>query len=116
MKNLADYIDKNGMVCTLPNPPQDGGDSCSHGCAILYSAIRCGDVNTEAMLGTYTSKLEVNNGEYCRNPDPSMWYSRVNTFSRDQLTPLLALLGLRQQYPALRRLFWAHLKHLHEIK
>lgn len=112
MKNLSDYIDKNGMVCTLPNPPQDGGDSCAHGCAILYAAIRNDDVPTEAMLGVYSSKLEVTSGRYCRNPDTTMWYSRVNTFSRDQLTPLLALLGIRQQYAATRRLFWQHMKHL----
>jgi len=110
MKNLADYIDDYQMVVTKFD--RDGGDSCAHGCAILYAAAVNDDLPTEAMLGVYTSKLEVNSGEYCRHPDRTMWYSRVNTFSRDQLTALLALLGVRGQKAPLRRLFKAHLKHL----
>lgn len=109
MKNLSDYMDSFNMVVTLVD--RDGGDSCAHGCAILYASVREDDINAEAMLGQYTPKLEHTSGRYVRHPDPTKWYSHTDTFSRDQLTPLLALLGLRQQYAALRRLFWQHMKH-----
>lgn len=110
MKNLNDYLDDFDMIVTLVD--RDGGDSCAHGCAILYAAVRLEDISTEALLGLYTPKLEVDSGLYCRHPDKTKWYSHNDTFSRDQLTPLIALLGIRQQYAALRRLFRAHMKHL----
>lgn len=110
MKNLSDYIDSFGMVVTAD--AKDGGDSCAHGCAILYAANILEDHDTEAKLNVYTSKLELDSGLYCRHPDPSMWYSRNNTFSRDQLTPLIALLSIRGMRAPLRRLFYAHLKRL----
>lgn len=104
MKNIAYYIDNFKMVVTLQ---KDGGDSCAHGCAIFYGIVaKTGLFNGEK----YLTRLERSPGRYCRHPDPTMWYSNPDTLSRDQLTPLLCLLGLLKSK---RRndLFIEHLKH-----
>lgn len=99
------------MVVTAA-PDKDGGDSCAHGCAILYAATVLDDQTTQSTLGVYTSKLEEESGRYVRHPDTAKWYSNVDTFSKDQLIPLLCLLGIRGTRPAIRRIMLKHLERL----
>lgn len=110
MKILSDYTDAFGMVTTIN--PVDGGDSCAHGCAILYAATILDDQATQSALGVYTAKLEKEYGRYVRHPDPLKWYSNIDTFSKDQLIPLLCLLGIRGTRPAIRRIILKHLERL----
>lgn len=109
MKNINDYIDNFGMVVTKFD--RDGGDSCAHGCAILYAAVRTMKlIPLLNLMRKYPSALEVELGLYCRHPNPDKWYSRNDTFSRDQLTPLIAYLSIIGVMAPIRRLFKQHLK------
>lgn len=106
MKILTDYTDKWNMIVTSE---KDGGDSCAYGCALMYVDI----IKAQAHIipkDNYLNQLEVAPGRYCRHPDPAKWYSNPDTLSRDQMTPLLVLLGLTKDVPRLKRLFWSHLK------
>jgi hypothetical protein len=108
VKKLSDYIDSYGMIVTTDT--YDGGDSCAHGCAILYAAAVTGTPSLNPWQ--YVSNLEKSPGLYVRHPDPAKWYSRTNTFSRDQMTPLLALLGLLKDKKRLWQIFVRHLYHV----
>lgn len=110
MKQLNDYIDKNGMICTSPTNGLDGGDSCAYGFAIFYSAIIAHQIPNIGSGVVYAKKLEQQPGRYCRNPDLTKWYSQTSTFSRDQLIPLICYLGIAGYTDFLIRLFIAHLK------
>lgn len=105
-KKLSDYVDRFGMIVTKFD--RDGGDSCAHGCAILYASL----LTHRPMLdcNVYTIRLQKDD-TYCRHPDKTKWYSRSNTLSRDQFTSMLILLGQMEDKDQLRRLFHAHLKH-----
>lgn len=112
MKNLKDYIDDFNMIVTQQ---KDGGDSCAYGFAIFYACAvlhKPLGVNLGQTQNSYAKALEKEPGRYCRHPDPTKWYSRINTFSRDQMTPLLVYLGLLGFRLRLSRLFIAHLKRL----
>lgn len=114
MKDIKSYIDSFGMITTLPG---DGGDSCAHGCSIIYALMCLGATDVfkqypQLVPLTYVSKLEKSNGRFVRHPDPAMWYSNPATFSRDQLIPLICLLGYVGHTHRLTRLFVAHLKLL----
>ena len=111
MKDLNNYIDKFGMVVTNQ---MDGGDSCAHGLAMHYGAAVLKVVLPPAIesLDEYCAKLEKGFGRYVRHPDPTMWYSETNRFSRDQLTPLLLALALTKRRKRLATLFLAHAAHL----
>lgn len=118
-KDLKDYIDSFGMIVNKFD--HDGGDSCAHGCAIIYSILLVDTLSAsfKAMcLGIdptfYVSKLDSkeNPGRYCRHPDPNKWYSNPDTLSRDQLTPLLALIGLLKIKTRRWNLFKQHIKRL----
>jgi hypothetical protein len=106
MKNINDYIDNFNMITTLQ---KDGGDSCAHGCAILYGnyIVSTPPNIPQINLNAYTHNLDRPHG-YVRHPDPTKWYSNPKTFSRDQLTPLLCLLGLVHSI----RLFDLFVEHL----
>lgn len=120
-KNLKDYVDEWGLVCTKPAPQIfDGGDTCANEFTLLYiKHSKAGAVNEESRIAIdhklkcifdKPSKL------YVRHPDPKMWYSDVNRFSRDQMRPLLYFLGLQIKHMGIkahrRNLFKQHLKHL----
>jgi len=109
MKNLNDYIDKFGMIVTKEG---DGGDSCAHGCAIAYGALRTG---TKEKVFINVDALHKAPGRFVRHPDPDKWYSDLDRMSRDQLSPLLALLGLigtKDSRKVLWQIFKAHAKRL----
>jgi hypothetical protein len=81
--NLESHFDSYGLPVTLSN---DAGDS-AHNIGILYTCLSA--LNTDTKIGyTETIKklrpIENPQGFYVRHPDPTKWYSRYETFSRDQ--------------------------------
>lgn len=105
-KNIAEYIDKYGMLVTKD---QDGGDSCAHGFAVLYSGL-VRNVSVPVKPISYLNTLEAQPGRYTRHPDHNKWYSDLDRLSRDQFTPLLAFIGYLKQKDFRWRLFKAHLR------
>ena len=115
MKQLVNYIDDFNMITTSD---KDGGDSCAYGFAILYSVAVLNKHSSYAYLDSEIpeitktayakSVLEKQSGRYIRHPDSSMWYSKIYTLSRDQLTPLLVYLGVKGSWAQVLRLFFAH--------
>src|SRR5690606_36918964 len=55
-------------------------------------------------------KLWINQGNYCRHPDPSKWYSKSDVMSRDQATPNVIAMGLTNNRKLLLDFFKGHLK------
>lgn len=98
-------IDNNGMIIS----GGDGGDSCHR---MYTSFIR---LRLQSLLGLIQSVpapfdgtagpaqtqhlLEVDDGIYIRNPDPTKWYSDPRNFSRDQMTPVICFHALMSDSP-----------------
>jgi hypothetical protein len=90
----------------------DFGDSAAN----TFTALYCGPHLQEEQVKALS--WLVLNGVPRRHPDPTKWYSAINTTSRDQLTPYLIYLasdrpaevGLAKAY--FKRLAWQHAKRL----
>lgn len=99
-------IDENGMIIS----GGDGGDSCHR---MYTSFIR---LRLQSLLGLLPNGvpapfnqtagpaqtqhlLEVGDGIYVRNPDPTRWYSDPRNFSRDQMTPVICFHALMADSP-----------------
>lgn len=112
MKNIVHYIDQWRMVVNLFD--RDGGDSCAHGCCILYAASVTKDDTHVLTAYDYVHRLESPDnrlaGRFKRHPDPTKWYSKLDTFSRDQFIGLLALITMKKMRRVRNALFLQHLK------
>lgn len=92
------YIDKWGMIVNLPQ--KDGGDSCQRmGLLALYAKLTQTPnqfENFREFFRLIILKLMPSSRRilFRRHPDPSKWYSRVNTFSRDQATTWVMALAV----------------------
>jgi len=87
MKQLSDYKDDYGLICTKPNGQFDGGDTLANEFTVLY---------VQALQGNADARLQIillrESGRWRRHCDVTKWYAGTNRTSRDQLTPLMAFL------------------------
>jgi hypothetical protein len=112
---LESHFDSFGLPVTLSN---DAGDS-AHNCGVLYTCLN--SLNTDTLVG-YTETIrklrpiELPQGFYVRHPDPTKWYSRYETFSRDQSAMLQASMIMWNRTDLLWQLWrarWQYNKLMH---
>lgn len=122
-KQLKDYTDDWGLLCyKAADGTMDGGDTCANEFTRLY----CIHANRKQQKPSAEEVIEITHklramfdapsGKYVRHPDPTKWYSEIDRFSRDQLTPLLHFLALNVPTKAVKahwaNLVWQHAKRL----
>jgi hypothetical protein len=107
MRSISSYKDKHGLLVTRE---QDGGDSCFFTCHYYY-ALYLLNKHTNLDLEKVLKHLDVDGkpGKYIRHPGPD-WYADPDRMSRDQLTPLIIVLGAYGLKTRLRHLFFRWLK------
>lgn len=103
------YFDPYGLIVQLTG--RDGGDSCQRMGMFYYALARLG----EPYANAYSHSLDLlehpdKPGIYRRHPDPSMWYSDWDRFSRDQATPLVICMGELNFKSRLWDFFKGHVK------
>jgi len=113
------YIDQYGLPVQRDG---DGGDTAQRvGWAWFGIGIRNQLLNKpwhRTFVCNFDSMLNLleieKSGEFCRHPHQGGWKSNPDDFSRDQLTPLVAAMGLWQQTERLQR-SWDALRPCYEI-
>lgn len=106
-KEWKDYLDENGLVTQKQSLGGDGGDSLNR------TSVACflGNLTGLFPVGVFpVFDLTDEKGKWRRSIHPDKWYSEYNRTSRDQLTPLLILLGYYKLTPELWLAFKDHLK------
>lgn len=120
-KRLSDYIDSYGLIGVKhPAIGLEGGDTAANEGTYWYvqAVLAESSGRSEAAYRVRNSLelsistlMENGTGKLVRHPHPFMWYSRSNTFSRDQLMPLLFALSVTQSRWLLKYIFNHHRKN-----
>ena len=116
MKNLIDHMDELDLIgqrkMLKGQKWIEGGDSLQR-TGFIAIAQSFGDKRlAKSQFLDRMKHHEVEDGLFVRHPDLAHWYSRPNTTSRDQLTPVVVACGLLNCRHLLRRIFFAHVKRL----
>jgi hypothetical protein len=111
MKNWNDYLDSNGLVVQKGG---DGGDSLNRTCSYIFLTMITHPnvlqiMDAQRANAVVYRHLEVSPGRYRRSPHQGMWYSHGDRTSRDQLIPLVIMLGIASR-SKLGAVFRDHLK------
>lgn len=97
IQRMANYRDKFGCITQADG---DGGDS-AHRMGAYYTYLVFLSMTKDPAPGGWISiipsaydidMLEIERGKWVRNPNPSEWWSRTDTFSRDQAQQILSFL------------------------
>lgn len=107
-KNWSDYLDESGLVVQKKSMGGDGGDSLQRSMSMHILCYLQGKPAPGSLLHQKLAQFSCSKGKFRRHPDNEKWYSKCNTTSRDQLTPLVIMLGLVQF--GLMGVFRDHLK------
>jgi hypothetical protein len=96
MKKLSDYTDSLGLIGQRKaNGFIEGGDSLQRtGMLAIADYFNYGISPAKAAFVSRMRHHEIKPGILVRHPDPSQWYSRSDTTSRDQTTPIIVACGL----------------------
>ena len=111
MRDLNRYVDKWGLIVQDINgyTQGDGGDAChktSHLAIANY-------INGNEQHPSFNQLISYQNKTpFIRHPDPSMWYSETDRFSRDQSYPYIIALSLLNNRTMLFHYFIRHSLHL----
>ena len=99
MRDIDDYFDYADMLVTNEG---DGGDSAFFtGHYHLANYANTGQKYNEVFR--FLDHLEKQPGLFVRHPDSAKWYSSLDRMSRDQMTPLIILMGYYRMFPRLKR-------------
>ncbi len=111
-KNWNDYLDSNGLVVQKAG---DGGDSLNRTC-VRYFLLKDPDMNEMfkcllalACKGVLSRSSIQDGAKFRRSPHPNKWYNECDRTSRDQLIPLLALVGINNFQFLLKAILKDHL-------
>jgi hypothetical protein len=99
VKKWADYLDSNGLVTQKQSLGGDGGDSLQRSCSKvileLLPHLNSPGIPFETCLDAAEIMLTLcADNRWRRSWHPDKWYSTSDRTSRDQLTPLVIMLGL----------------------
>ncbi len=87
--NITTYLDMRGLPVQKDG---DGGDTAQRVGMITFGRYLNRDGNIY-QIAQWLAKLTVGDGQFVRNPDPTMWYSNPKNFSRDQTRSLVMAMG-----------------------
>lgn len=106
MKQLYDYKDQYGLICTKSNGQFDGGDTLANEFTVIYALQH---TRNKPEYDRQVALLQPISGQWIRHCDATKWYSNPECTSRDQLTPVLAFLACT---PSAKNLFYSLVKKL----